>query len=90
MSAQSTIERIQQHIIKKFPRAKQNHLVDNDNLLEGGILDSMGVLELVEFIEAEFSITVSDEDLSPENFQTIERIASFVQQRIQTNREARI
>ena len=84
----STSEKIEQHIVRKFPRAKKNRV--DDNLLEGGILDSMGVLELVEFIEAEFRITVSDEDLLPENFQTIERIASFVQQRIQTDREARV
>ena len=44
------------------------------------MLDSMGVLDVVSgtFIEQEYSFTVADEDLSPENFQSIDRIAAFI------------
>ena len=38
----------------------------------------MGVLELVEFVEQEFAIRVSDDELVPENFKSIEQIAGFV------------
>jgi acyl carrier protein len=69
---------IRQFILKKFPLARKQQLQDSDALLESGMLDSQGVLEVVTFVEETFSIIVADEDLVPENFQTIERIAAFV------------
>lgn len=69
---------IREFILEKFPLARKQHLKDTDALLETGILDSLGVLDLVSFIEQKFSVGMSDEELVPENFQTIERIAAFV------------
>jgi acyl carrier protein len=69
---------IRQFIIRKFPLARKRQILDSDPLLETGMLDSQGVLEVVGFIEETFSITVADEDLVPENFQNIDRIAAFV------------
>ena len=69
---------IREFILEKFPLARKQHLKDTDALLETGILDSLGVLDLVSFIEQKFSIGMTDEELMPENFQTIERIAAFV------------
>jgi acyl carrier protein len=69
---------IRQFILKKFPLARKQQLQNSDALLESGMLDSQGVLEVVTFVEETFSIIVADEDLVPENFQTIERIAAFV------------
>jgi acyl carrier protein len=58
--------------------ATQN--ISNDEpLLKNGLIDSLGILEVVTFVENEFSITVSDEDLLPENFGSVESIAEFVQ-----------
>jgi acyl carrier protein len=68
-------------ITKKFPLARKRQIQDSDALLETGMLDSQGVLEVVGFIEQTFSITVTDEDLVPENFQNINRIAAFVEAR---------
>ena len=51
---------------------------DRDSLLEAGIIDSMAVLELVGHIEQQYGVTVSDDDMMPENFDTIEAIAAFV------------
>ena len=70
---------IREFIIKKFPLARKRQIQDSDALLETGMLDSQGVLEVVDFIERTFSITVADEDLIPENFQSISRIAIFVE-----------
>jgi acyl carrier protein len=69
---------VRQFILGKFPRARKQGVKDSDALLESGMLDSQGVLEVVTFIEQEFSISVADEDLVPENFQTINQIVSFV------------
>ncbi len=72
-------ERIRGFILEKFPLARKQGLKSSDKLLEGGILDSLGVLDLVGFVEQEFAIQVSDEELVPDNFQTIEQLAAFVQ-----------
>jgi len=52
-----------------------------DPLLESGVIDSLGVLDLVAFIETEFKVIVDDEDLIPENFQSIARIACYVEKK---------
>ena len=72
---------IRQFITKKFPLARKRQIQDADALLETGMLDSQGVLEVVGFVEQTFSITVADEDLVPENFQSIDRIAAFIEAR---------
>jgi acyl carrier protein len=54
-------------------------LADDDHLLANGILDSLGVLDMVGYLEMEFGITVSDDDLLPENFETLGRLAQFVE-----------
>ena len=51
----------------------------DENLLTTGIVDSHGVLQLVRFLEARFGVAVDDEQLTPENFQTLERIDALVQ-----------
>lgn len=51
---------------------------DTDSLLETGVLDSTGVLELIEFLEMEFGITVEDNETVPENLGSIAGITRFV------------
>jgi acyl carrier protein len=50
----------------------------DENLLASGIVDSHGVLQLVGFLADRFGVAVSDEQLVPENFQTLERIDALV------------
>jgi acyl carrier protein len=53
-------------------------LGDGDSLIDAGLIDSTGVLELVGFLEQEFGIDVADEDLVPENLDSIARLAAFI------------
>ncbi len=71
-------EQIMQYVNDKFPLARKRNLKASDSLLESGVVDSMGVLDLVSFMEGAFSITVSDDELVPENFQSVNSIAEFV------------
>ncbi len=48
----------------------------DDDLLE--IIDSLGILELISFLERKYGIKVSDDDLDPENFRSVEQIVAFV------------
>ena len=50
-----------------------------ESLLESGTIDSMGVLQLVAFLEQTYSVKVEDDDLVPENFDTIAAITAFVE-----------
>lgn len=51
---------------------------DDDSFLDNGILDSTGVLQLVAFLEEHFQITVDDEELLPENFDSIENVVKYL------------
>ncbi len=56
-------------------------LAPEDSLIESGVIDSTGVLELVMFLEETFSITVEDDELVPENLDSIDRIAAFLRRK---------
>jgi acyl carrier protein len=53
-------------------------LAPEDDLLAKGLVDSHGVMELVGFLEERYGISVGDDDLTPENFQSLVRIEEFV------------
>jgi acyl carrier protein len=51
---------------------------DDDSLVEGGIIDSTGVMELIEFLESHFGIEVSERDTVPSNLDTVANLTRFV------------
>ena len=51
---------------------------DGISLLDEGIIDSVGVMELVAFLEEDFGLTVEDEELIPENLDSVENLAGFI------------
>lgn len=54
----------------------------DDSLTESGVIDSMGVLELITFIEERFGFTVPDSDTLPENLDSIARLVTYVEKRL--------
>jgi len=71
-------ERIRHFIIKTFLYGNGDTLVNNTSLSEAGIIDSTGILELISFLEKEFSITFEDDELIPENLDSIECLSQFI------------
>jgi len=57
---------------------EDDEYADNASLLENGIIDSIGVMELVAFVEDNFDVEVADEDIVPENFDSVQAIADYV------------
>jgi acyl carrier protein len=53
-------------------------LANEDSFLERGIIDSTGIMEMIFFLEQEFGIRVDDEDMVPENLDSVNRIVAFV------------
>ena len=56
----------------------QSALENSDSFLEKGILDSTGILELIYFLEDEFSVKVEDEEMIPENLDSVDNIVNFI------------
>jgi len=54
---------------------------DHQSLLEAGIIDSLGIMKLVVFLEEKFNIEVSDEELIPANFETINNIKDLLERK---------
>ena len=71
-------DRIRQFVLEQFPLARQGELQDDDSLINGQIIDSLGTIDLVEFLESTFGITLSDEELVADNFESIRSIAELV------------
>ena len=75
-------EEIRKFILENFIVDGDGNLGNEESLLEQGIIDSTGVLELVAFIEETYNIKVQDDELVPENLDSINNISSFIQKKI--------
>ena len=56
----------------------QNAILNSDSFLDKGVLDSTGILEVINFLEEEFGLTVNDDELVPENLDSVDNITAFV------------
>jgi len=74
----STTERVRQFIETNFYIADKSQLLDETSLLEKGMVDSTGVMEIVAFLESDLGVKVDDTEILPENLDSIARIAAFV------------
>jgi acyl carrier protein len=61
-----------------LPSAGLDGFEDSDSFMEKGIIDSTGVLELLEFIEEKFVIKVEDEEVIPDNLDSLDKLAAFI------------
>ena len=73
---------IREFVVENFLFGEANGLKDETSFLEEGIIDSTGILELVTFLEDEYSITVEDEELIPENLDSINNVANYLQRKV--------
>jgi acyl carrier protein len=73
---------IRTFLAENFPLgADPKDLAGDASLLEAGIIDSTGVLELVDFIEETYGVKVEDEELLPENLDSIQNIVAFLERK---------
>jgi len=79
---------IQQFIFENFlVGLSEDELSDTDSFLEKGIIDSTGVLELVGFVEQTFGFEVEDEELVPENFDSVVKLEAYIYRKTATGAE---
>ena len=75
----SVSEELEQFVLTELaPRRGVTSLGPDDDLLGNGIIDSLGVTELIAFLEERYRIDVRPEDVVPENFRTLAKIEAYV------------
>ena len=73
---------IRQFIADRFLFGDDNKLDSDASLLEAGIIDSTGILELISHLEEHYGVKVNDDELVPENLDTIASICVFLDKKI--------
>jgi len=76
------INPVKDFIIENFLFGEAGDLTTDTSFLEGGIVDSTGILELVAFREENYRITVEDDELVPENFNSISDVSRFLKTKL--------
>jgi acyl carrier protein len=71
-------EQIRQFIRDSF---LVDDFADDDSFMGTGLIDSLGIVQLVSFVEAEYAVKVPDTDLLPSNFDSVEKLAAYVERR---------
>jgi acyl carrier protein len=78
-------EPIRQFIRENFLKESRRSLLDGDPLLGQNMIKSLGLIKLVTFIETEFEIILDDEDIVPQNFQTIASIVDLIDRKLKSD-----
>ncbi len=74
--------KIREFILKNLYYSQDASIGDEDSFLETGVVDSMGVMELVAFVQSEFGVEVAREEIVVENFDSIRKLANFVRSKV--------
>jgi acyl carrier protein len=76
----SVASEIEQLIVEEISMGRDLGTLEHDeDLLASDIVDSLGIMEMVAFLERQYGIAVSDSELTPENFQTVDSIVAFIE-----------
>lgn len=84
--------RIHDWVTRTFPLAQERQLGIHDSLLDTGIIDSLGTLEAVQFLEDEFGVEVTDDEMVADHFDSVHSMTELVdskQSRSSGNAEAK-
>jgi acyl carrier protein len=75
-------EQVREYVASNFMFSDNGYsLPDDASFLEQGIVDSTGVLELVMFVEETFGVEVEDQEIVPENFDSVGQLAAYIQKK---------
>ncbi|MEM9363763.1 MAG: acyl carrier protein [Bacteroidota bacterium] len=76
-------DEIKQFIVQQFGLEEHTALNVENNLIENGIIDSMGMMRLIRFVEKKYGIEVAFEEMIPKNFESIQNISNYITTKIQ-------
>ncbi|TSK04978.1 MAG: acyl carrier protein [Geobacter sp.] len=75
----SVAEEIRNFVVDNFLFGDEAGLTDDSSFIKEGIVDSTGILQLVTYLQERYQIAVDDEELTPENLDSVRRVAAFVE-----------
>lgn len=78
----SYLETVRNYVIENFLFGDASQLEDDTSFLDSGIIDSTGILELIQFLEETYGITIADEELVPENFDSLNNVVQYLERKI--------
>jgi acyl carrier protein len=70
--------KLREFIIETFLFGQDFGLKSSDSLLKKGVIDSTGIMELIDFIEHTFRVTIGDEEILPENLDSLDHATAFI------------
>ena len=73
---------IREFVVENFLFGDASRLKDDSSFLRQNIIDSTGILEFVSFLESNYDIQIEDDELVPENFDSLNAVAAFLQRKI--------
>lgn len=76
------LQRVREFIVQDFLFGRDNGFASGESMLESGMIDSTGVLQLVAFLEQTFGIKVEDAELVPENLDSLDSIGRFLDSKL--------
>ncbi len=76
------IKVLTEYVEKELAKGRKTKILPDDDLLSEGIIDSLGILQLVGFIEENFNFQIADEDVVLENFLSISALNQFLQSKL--------
>ena len=83
MEQSEIVAKVKDYIEKNFVYDQETNLKVDESLLDSGLVDSTGILEVVSFIEESFSVSIEDEEMVPDNLDSVDKIASFIVRKTQ-------
>jgi acyl carrier protein len=78
MDAAHVRDKVRAFVTSNFPVADPSGLADETSLLDTGVIDSIGVLEVIKFIEEDFGIKVADDEMVPDNLESVAKVTAYV------------
>lgn len=81
-------DEIREFVLESARSKGINEVADDQSLMVSGIIDSLGIFRMVSFLEDSFRVRISDDEIVPENFQSINEIDNFVSSKLAKKGEA--
>ena len=83
MTEAQIVSETRAYITENFLYARRDYVVaEDEHLLEKGVVDSMGMVELITFLQDQFGVEPADDEITEDNFATLQRIAAFVTRKL--------
>ncbi|MBN1764000.1 MAG: acyl carrier protein [Sedimentisphaerales bacterium] len=78
----SNIDTIREFVVENFLFGDSAQLTDEMSFLENGIIDSTGILEMITFLEENYKVKIDDDELVPENLDSLMNISAFLDKKL--------